>query len=99
MAGIASHAGRAKTVRPANDERDVQAPCVGLPRTVSGRMAIHATRRVQHLAGLFEQCDRSLVLIRDARETYGRAQLVGPGSLWGLTGRLIPRGCQIRSAD
>ena len=46
MAGGAPHAWSAMAVGAAHHEGNVQAPFVGLPRTVGGRVAIHAARRL-----------------------------------------------------
>src|SRR5258707_4091007 len=75
MAGRACHARCAVPVRTTHDQRLMRTHSVRLRRTIARRMAIHATRVLQHLTGFLKQRDRTRALVLDRLEARNRAEL------------------------
>src|SRR5467141_856963 len=62
-------------VRTTHDQRLMRTHSVRLRRTIARRMAIHATRVLQHLTGFLKQRDRTRALVLDRLEARNRAEL------------------------
>ena len=74
VAGAAHHAGHAHAAVAARHRRLVLMHGHALERAVAGRMAVHAARMLDDLAGLLEHGDGALVLVGDGSEGRGVAQ-------------------------
>ncbi len=68
VAGVAHHAGHADVAVAARHRRLVRMHGHALQRAVAGRMAVHAARMLDDLAGLLEQRDGARRLVGDAVE-------------------------------
>ncbi|MEH2626735.1 hypothetical protein V1292_004790 [Bradyrhizobium sp. AZCC 1719] len=87
VAGVAGHSGRSMPVGPAHHERLMRPHRVALQRPLGRRVAVHTTRMMQHLAGLFKERDRTRLLIGDALEARDGAQILRSRLAGGLRGR------------
>ena len=89
VASVALQRRRTVTVRSAHHQRPMQPHAIGLMRRVARRMAVHATRMLQHLAGLRKESDRAGPRVGKARKVGGGAQVARP--LWERLSQGAPR--------